>query len=31
MYNLDELLEGINDSNFYEEFPWGDPVGNEEW
>jgi antitoxin component of MazEF toxin-antitoxin module len=30
MYDLDELLEGINDSNLQEEISCGDPVGNEE-
>ncbi|WP_425432620.1 AbrB/MazE/SpoVT family DNA-binding domain-containing protein [Labilibaculum filiforme] len=31
MYSLDELLEGINETNIHEELLWGDPEGNEEW
>ncbi|WP_461639559.1 AbrB/MazE/SpoVT family DNA-binding domain-containing protein [Labilibaculum euxinus] len=31
MYSLDELLEGINDSNVHDELSWGDSVGNEDW
>ena len=31
MYSLDELLEGINDSNVHDELLWGDPQGAEVW
>jgi len=30
MYNLDELLEGINDSNVHDELSWGDTQGWED-
>jgi len=31
MFNLDELLEGINDSNVHDELSWGDSQGGEVW
>ena len=31
MYNLDELLESINDSNVHDELSWEDLQGREVW